>query len=76
MQSCLSVLSPLSHAFLQVWQQKLAVEGIDGGDIGEDVFHHLHRERAFSCLLHQLGTKHLHNRVKEENVRINISSKS
>lgn len=66
----LSTLSPFSHAFLQVWQQKLAVERIDGGDIGEDVLHHLHREHAFSCLLHQLGTKHLHNRAKEEGVYV------
>lgn len=59
-------LSPFAHAFLQVWQQKLAVEGIDGGDIGEDVLHHFQRERAFSCLLHQRVIKHLHNRAKEE----------
>lgn len=67
-QSGLSALSPFSHAFLQVWQQKLAVEGTYGGDIGENILHHLHRECAFPCLLHQLGTKHLHNRAKEEDV--------
>lgn len=44
--------SPFSHAFLQIWKQKLAVKGVDGGDIGEDVLHHIHRECPFICLLH------------------------
>lgn len=44
--------SPFSHAFLQVRKQKLAVEGVDGGDVREDVLHHLHRERPFIRLLH------------------------
>lgn len=51
--------SPFSHAFLQVREQELAVEGVDGGDVGENVLHHLHGERSFTCLLHQLGTEHL-----------------
>lgn len=37
---------PFSHAFLQVRQQELAVEGVDGGDVGEDVLHHIHWECA------------------------------
>lgn len=36
------------------------MEGVDGGDVGEDVLHHVHRERALQSLLHQLGTEHLH----------------
>lgn len=71
-QITLSTLSPFSHASLQVWQQKLAVEGIDGGDIGEDVLHHLQRERAFSCLVHQLDTKLLHNNRPRRRVSVNI----
>lgn len=41
------------------------MEGIDGGDIGEDVLYHFHRERAFSCLLHQLLIEHLRKKAEE-----------
>lgn len=35
------------------------MEGVDGGDVGEDVLHHLHWKRAFVGLLHQLGAENL-----------------
>lgn len=57
--------SPLAHALLQVGQQELAVKGVDGGDVGEDVLHHLHRERAFICLLHELGAENLRCRWQQ-----------
>lgn len=50
---------PFPHAFLQIRKQKLAVEGVDGGDVGEDVLHHIQRESAFIRLLHHLGAEHL-----------------
>ncbi len=40
---------PFSHAFFQVRQKELAVEGINGRDVGKDVFHHIHGEHVFSC---------------------------
>ncbi len=42
-------VSPFCHAFLQVRQKELAVEGINGRDVGKDVFTHIHWERVFSC---------------------------
>lgn len=44
--------SPFSHALLQIREKKLAVEGVNGGDVGEDVLHHVDRERPLVCLLH------------------------
>lgn len=58
--------SPFAHAFLQVGQQKLAVKGVDGGDVGEDVLHHLYGERAFICLLHELGAENLRSRWQRD----------
>lgn len=53
----LSCNLPFPHAFLQSRKQKLAVKGMDGGDVGEDVLHHFHRESAFVRLLHHLSTE-------------------
>lgn len=44
--------SPFSHALLQIREQKLTVEGVNGGDVGEDVLHNVDRERPLVCLLH------------------------
>lgn len=59
--------SPLLHALLQVWQEKLAVKGIDGAHIGEDAIHHLHWERALCGFLSQPGTEYLHKHDKQVN---------
>lgn len=58
--------SPFTHALLQVGQQKLAVKGVDGGDVGEDVLHHLHWESAFIGLLHQLDAENLKSRRQQD----------
>lgn len=55
---------PFSHAFFQVRQKELAVEGINGRDVGKDFHHHIHGECVFSCLFYQLGIKHLHSRAR------------
>lgn len=44
--------SPLPHALLQIREKKLTVEGVNGGDVGEDVLHNIDRERPLICLLH------------------------
>lgn len=44
--------SPFSHALLQIREKKLTVEGVNGGDIGEDVLHDIDKERPLVCLLH------------------------
>lgn len=52
--------SPILHALLQLWQEELGVELVDGGDVGEDHFHHL----LWDCLpvfgfFHQLCIEYL-----------------
>lgn len=54
-----SNIIPAFETIFQVRQQELAVEGVDGGNVGEDIFYHLWWERASTCFLRQLSTKHL-----------------
>lgn len=57
-------ISPIGHALLQVWQQELAVEGVDGWDVGEDIHHHIYWVCALLTLICQFSTEHLwQNRV-------------
>lgn len=35
---------PAADAVFQVREQELAVEGVDGGDVGEDISDHLRRK--------------------------------
>lgn len=51
--------SPFSHAFLQIWKQELAVKSVNGGDVGEDVLHYVHRKCSLVGFLHQLCTENL-----------------
>ncbi len=51
--------SPLAHPRLQIWQEELAVEGVDGSHIGEDALHHLDRKRPLPSLLWEFSAEHL-----------------
>lgn len=50
---------PVSEAAFQVRQQELAVEGVDGGNVGEDILYHLWREGASARFFCQPSEKHL-----------------
>lgn len=54
--------SPLAHPRLQIRQEELAVEGVNGSHIREDALHHLDRKRPLPSLLCEFGTEHLERR--------------
>ena len=55
----------MHHALLQVGQEELAVEGVNGGDVGEEVPHHLQGEGALGRLFRQTGAEHLRRNQEE-----------
>lgn len=59
---------PVADAFLHVREQKLAVEGVDGGNVGEDVFDDISRKRASISLLSQAQTEHLRWTLNRDNM--------
>lgn len=72
-----SNIIPAFETIFQVRQQELAVEGVDGRNVGEDIFYHLWWERASICFLHQPRAKHLewqsgisHHVLHKENVQV------
>lgn len=68
--SILSVNNPpVADALLQVGQEELAVEGVDGRHVGEDVFDHLGGERAPASFFCEARAEHLRPELE-----INISA--